>query len=106
MNQGCTTMFSSNNDNIGIYTSNNREVSFSIGSREFETPVVINESVINGNKKINVNDVNCENEVTINRSIEPMIGLNIFNPFIGAIIDFSNGSAWSYEDSLIINCSD
>lgn len=104
---GCASIVTDSTTAINVQTSNGQKVKVSMEGRQFDVPGIIVADK-NGLDKMLVveNNEQCQTGTTVPKKIEGWFWGNILSGgFFGSTTDSSTDKMWTYQDTVVINCT-
>ncbi|MEL6117052.1 adenosine deaminase [Photobacterium sp. SP02] len=103
---GCSTILTDENQRINVVSSSGKKFTVEVDGIEQTAPGIITVKKENKNKTLKVTSEECEQQIALNKEVEPTFFVNILSGgAFGSTTDFASEKMWRYQDTLQINCN-
>ncbi len=103
---GCASIVTDGQTAINVQTSNGQKVKVSVDGMKFDVPGMVIAQKNGQDKMFLVEGSQCDSTTVVPTKIETAFWGNILvGGLLGSTTDSSTNKMWTYEESVVINCS-
>ena len=102
---GCSTILTEDLHRINV-NSSQKDIQVEVDGRAQSAPGIVEVKKENKNKTLKVVTPGCEQDIALNKEVEPTFFVNILSGgAFGSTTDYSTEKMWRYQDSVTVTCS-
>lgn len=102
---GCASILTDKTQRINVASNSAEKLQVQIDGRTQTAPGIITVQKENKDKTLTVITEGCEQELALNKEVEPTFFVNILSGgAFGSTTDYSSEKMWRYQDSVEIKC--